>query len=168
MQGSLSAMYCWCHIAENDITSRNGAESTFGLFSCCYVLLIAHEYCRPKNYKELFNLQHSQARNVVKRIFGVVKGRFRLLVVAPEYDLATQAKMVPAICVLHNFIRIHDVDDIPEIEGFRSRGQATGALMGLGGDISNAERNRASELRESIAKAMWTSYQSIIDGQNQN
>ena len=168
MQGSLSAMYCWCHIAENDITSRNGAESTFGLFSCCYVLLIAHEYCRPKNYKELFNLRHSQARNVVKRIFGVVKRRFRLLVVAPEYDLATQAKMVPAICVLHNFIRIHDVDDIPEIEGFRSRGQATGALMGLGGDISNAERNRASELRESIAKAMWTSYQSIIDGQNQN
>jgi hypothetical protein len=76
--------------------------------------------------------------------------------------------MVPAICVLHNFIRIHDVDDIPEIEGFRSRGQATGALMGLGGDISNAERNRASELRESIAKAMWASYQSIIDGQNQN
>jgi hypothetical protein len=169
MQGSPSAKYCWCHITENDITSRNGAESIFGLLSCCcYVLLIAHQCCRPKNYKELFNLRHAQARNVVEQIFGVVKRRFRLLVVAPEYDLATQAKMVPAICVLHNFIQIHDVDDIPEIEDFWSRGQATGALMGLGGDISNAERNQATELRESIAKAMWASYQSIIDGRSQN
>ena len=84
----------------------------------------------------------------------------------PEYNLATQAKMVPAICVLHNFIRILNVNDIPKIEDFQSRGQATGALMGLGGDISNAERNWASELRESMAKAMWASYKSIIDRQN--
>jgi hypothetical protein len=120
---------------------------------------------RPKNYRELFNLRHAQVRNVIERIFGVVKRRFRLLVVAPEYNLATQAKMVPAICVLHNFIRIHDVDDIPTANDTHI--QAEQPLMpimeGLGGDISTAERNRATELRESIAKAMWESYQGIIN-----
>jgi hypothetical protein len=75
--------------------------------------------------------------------------------------------MVPAICVLHNFIRIHDVDDIPVIEGPQSRHQAS-ALMELGGDISNAERNATSELRESIAMAMWNSYMDVIATRNQN
>ena len=120
---------------------------------------------RPKNYRELFNLRHAQVRNVIEQIFGVVKRRFRLLVVAPEYNLTTQAKMVPAICVLHNFIRIHDVDDIPTANDTHI--QAEQPLMpimeGLGGDISTAERNRATKLRESIAKAMWESYQGIIN-----
>jgi hypothetical protein len=40
--------------------------------------------------------------------------------------------------------------------------------MGLGGDISNAERNEASELRESIAMAMWNSYKAVIGNRNLN
>jgi hypothetical protein len=28
---------------------------------------------KPENAKELFNLQHSSLRNVIKRIFGVLK-----------------------------------------------------------------------------------------------
>ena len=33
------------------------------------------------------------------------------MVVAAEYDLPTQARIPPALAVLHNFIRIHDPDD---------------------------------------------------------
>jgi hypothetical protein len=40
--------------------------------------------------------------------------------------------------------------------------------MELGGDISNAERNAASDLRESIAMAMWNSYMDVIATRNQN
>lgn len=111
-------------------------------------------------------MRHAQARNVIERIFGVVKHRFKLLVVSPEYDLATQAKMVPAICVLHNFIRIHDVDDLPVVSDSQRRAVlrdvSADTLGSLGGDISNAEKNRASELRESIAKEMWNSYQLLV------
>ena len=39
---------------------------------------------RPRNYKELYNLRHASARNVVERIFGVLKRRFRLMVAAPD------------------------------------------------------------------------------------
>lgn len=31
---------------------------------------------RPQNREELYNLRHASARNVVERIFGVVKRRF--------------------------------------------------------------------------------------------
>ena len=106
-------------------------------------------------------MRHAQARNVIERIFGVAKRRFRLLIVAPEYSLPTQAKMIPAICVLHNFIRVHDVNDIPVVnEPWRAGRTQVGEV---GRDISSEETNRASELRESIAKAMWASYQNIIN-----
>jgi hypothetical protein len=89
----------------------------------------------------------------------VVKRRFRLLIVAPEYDLETQAKMVPAICVLHNFIRIHDMDDLPNVpQHSQMREGPTNHTGELGGDISTAESNRASAFR-SIARDMWASYQ---------
>jgi hypothetical protein len=69
--------------------------------------------------------------------------------------------MVPAICVLHNFIRIHDIDDLPDIlqhpqvqEGLANNSGDLG-----NGDVSAAESNRASILRDSIAQDMWASYQ---------
>src|SRR5690349_4464280 len=61
---------------------------------------------RPQDYKELFNLRHSQARNVIERIFGILKKRFPIIVQAPEFSLSMQSKLVIACCVLHNFIRV--------------------------------------------------------------
>ena len=40
--------------------------------------------CNPK---ELFNLCHASARNVVERIFGILKRRFRILCIPPEYGM---------------------------------------------------------------------------------
>ena len=68
-------------------------------------------FSRPRNARELFNLRHAKARNVIERIFGVVKRRFHLMVVAPEYSLEIQSKIIRAICILHNFIRVHDPDE---------------------------------------------------------
>ncbi|KAF9493224.1 hypothetical protein BDN71DRAFT_1376471, partial [Pleurotus eryngii] len=51
---------------------------------------------------------HAQARNVVECVFGVVKRRFQLINTAPEYSLKKQAKMVLVLCVLQNFIHVHD------------------------------------------------------------
>jgi len=59
---------------------------------------------RPQNAKELFNLRHASLRNVVKRILGSLKARFRILLKPMYYDLETQALLVRALCCLHNFI----------------------------------------------------------------
>ena len=42
---------------------------------------------RPVNKEELFNLRHAQAQNVIEHIFGVLKRRFRILVIPPEYSV---------------------------------------------------------------------------------
>ena len=45
---------------------------------------------RPRNAKELYNLRHAQQRNAVERIFGVLKKRFPVLNIQPEYPIKTQ------------------------------------------------------------------------------
>lgn len=126
---------------------------------------------RPKDYEELFNLRHAQARNVVERIFGVSKRRFNLMVASPEYSEEMQAKFVAALCALHNFIRIHDPDDQADEPAGRpevSRGGSHTNVEELGGQITEVERDRASERRDNIAKAMWTSYQQVLQERGLN
>jgi len=123
---------------------------------------------RPANYKELFNLRHASLRNVIERIFGVIKRRFKLMSAAAEYNLRTQAKIPCALAALHNYIRIHDPDD-DATEDFDFLDDSTtetnpyGNLHqesdDLGGHISNAEKQRASDRRDDIARAMWADYE---------
>lgn len=66
---------------------------------------------RPVDAKELFNLRHSSLRNVVERVFGVLKNRFHILEKRPRYDKATQVRLVYALVALHNFIRRTNAED---------------------------------------------------------
>lgn len=54
--------------------------------------------------QELYNLRHASARNVVERIFGVLKCRFVILTHPPEYSMEIQARIPPALAAVHNFI----------------------------------------------------------------
>ncbi|ETV88815.1 hypothetical protein H257_00307 [Aphanomyces astaci] len=49
---------------------------------------------RPLTKEEIFNLRHGQLRNVIERIFGILKKRFPVLVYPVEYDFAFQVDMV--------------------------------------------------------------------------
>jgi DDE superfamily endonuclease len=59
----------------------------------------------------LFNLHHASARNVIERIFGVLKRCFCILLIAPEYGLDIQARILSALCAIHNFNHKHDLPD---------------------------------------------------------
>ena len=112
---------------------------------------------RPQNYKELYNFRHAQLRNVIKRTFGVLKKRFKVLLLPQAYPLETQVRLVSALAVVHNFILIHDPsdsefidDDDNQIQGeIRERGERA---------VLQEERTRAAEQREQLAQAMWRSY----------
>lgn len=125
-----------------------------------FILSVTSLICsRPEDYKELYNLRHASARNVVERIFGVVKRRFRLMIAAPEYSVTTQAKIVHALCVLHNFIRVHDPDDFePTDLDACEHLSAQDTAATFGGHVSQAEREEAGLRRDRIAKEMWDSY----------
>ena len=116
---------------------------------------------RPQNYKELYNLRHSQAHNIVERIFGVAKKHFAMLQESNEYPILTQAKIVSACGVTHNFIYTFYPDDIPEPVEPEHEGTSPALYTwDLGaGSIGPHETPRASNQNEDIAKAMWLSYQ---------
>jgi hypothetical protein len=118
---------------------------------------------RPRNYKELYNLRHSQARNVVERIFGVVKRRFRLMVAAPEYSLETQTKIVPALCVLHNFIRVYDSEENVVLEELSTWAPRRNPEDFSRQGVSAQEKARANTKRDDIAKEMWREYQEYLN-----
>ncbi|KAF7372232.1 putative nuclease HARBI1 [Mycena venus] len=127
---------------------------------------------RPQNREELFNLRHAQLRNVIERIFGVVKRRFRVLVSRPEMGYHQQALMVGAAAALHNFTRIHEpINHIEEEEEYDVEGQPF--FMGRTNNdeagaevyaVDNMEKARADARRDRTAQAMWNKY--VLDHPN--
>jgi hypothetical protein len=109
-------------------------------------------------------------RNVVERIIGVLKKRFRIIAEANDYPMEMQAKLMPALCALHNFIRIYDpADDMDiteeEIESAVSQEQPASGTYHSG--IAAAETARAAERRDQIAQQMWASYCAVLEHRNQ-
>ncbi|THU80096.1 hypothetical protein K435DRAFT_561841, partial [Dendrothele bispora CBS 962.96] len=62
---------------------------------------------RPQSKEELYNLRHAQLRNVIERIFGVVKRQWKIVRENCEYPFRVQSVMPLAIAALHNFITFH-------------------------------------------------------------
>ena len=132
-----------------------------------HVLTCAH---RPKSREELFNLRHASARNVIERIFGVLKRRFRILLLAPQYSLKIQAQIPAALCALHNFISIHtpsgeDNDDRDNDDQAGNDGE--NGVMPDDPDLDATpicnDNEDAKAWRDEIAEAMWVQYQSVLE-----
>lgn len=121
--------------------------------------LVTHILFRPANYKELFNLRHASLRNAIERIFGILKKRFPILRHGSEYPMEIQARIPPALCALHNFIRVHDPEEIGDFVDVQADPEPARRDGILGeGPAAQGERRRANRRRDDIAKAMWTSY----------
>ena len=69
-----------------------------------------------QNAKELFNLLYASLRNVVKRIFGVTKQKFKILGIGTEYSVDTQVHLVLSLLGLYNFISLHKGKGIKDIK----------------------------------------------------
>lgn len=121
--------------------------------------------------EELYNLQHSQAWNVVERIFGVLKKKWGILTCPPQFDMAVQVQVPPALAALHNFIMDHDPDDVNQFlnsdEGDLDPNPGAMRENDFGlladGAVTQAERNRATQLQDRIAQQMWESYQAELE-----
>lgn len=132
-----------------------------------YCFILADNHHSPQNCEELLNLQHAQLRNVIERIFGVVKHRFQVLTSRPEIGYRQQALTVAAAGALHNFVRIHEpMNDLEDEEEYDVEGHAFLARGGGGDDqeagaifaVDDAQKARADARRDRIAQAMWDAY----------
>ena len=110
-------------------------------------------YNRPANFKELYNLRHASARNVVERVFGVMKHRWTILTHAPHYDMVVQAKIPSALVALHNFILEHDEGDLDRwildeqaqdnLPGARQDKEIDFGQLAASAQVSSAEKRQA-------------------------
>ena len=124
---------------------------------------------RPKDKYELFNLRHAQARNVIERIFGVLKQRFRILLLAPRYNVEIQSRIPAALVALHNFIKCHDPQDKTQVDsdpdhvavGFYAGDDSL--PHGTGGVEDEENDSEASRRRNQIAGDMWKQYTVILE-----
>ncbi|KAJ7975538.1 DDE_4 domain-containing protein [Quillaja saponaria] len=114
----------------------------------------------PGNVEELFNHRHCCLRNAIQRSFDVLKTRFPILKLAPQYSFQIQRDIVIAACVLHNFIRGEERNDWL----FRSvEGVTIDELPDLDEQpeiqlLSSIQDQFALSLRDSIASAMWDDF----------
>jgi len=135
---------------------------------------------KPENKEELFNLRYAQLRNIIERIFGILKRRFRILRTPPKYHFSPQVKLVFALTALHNFIRLNsdgiedntrkrkwtDVeneDGSQQSEGIDSVGNEPLGERSDRTDIDGAKQ--MSQLRERIAEDMWRDYDLYLERQ---
>jgi hypothetical protein len=138
----------------------------------CYYSL--HIYNRPANSEELFNLRHASARNIVERIFGILKNRFGILRSNPNLDVDTQAKIAPALAAIHNVIRDYDSADLQALlneydndgPGVQVGGHSEGTGNLAQGPARSVERRQADDRRDRIAGEMWQQYQAELQRRN--
>ena len=108
------------------------------------------------------------ARDLIERIFGVLKWCFCILVHPLQFDMDLQARLPPVLTALHNFIRKHDPDDIADFddvedpqpgacaEGPGEEGQLAEGLPRV------AERRQTNERWDRIVQEMWVQYQAEL------
>jgi hypothetical protein len=111
-------------------------------------------YYRPENEKEIFNLRHSTLRNVVERVIGILKRRWKILRLAPEYSMGVQVDLVLALTAVHNYIRIQagvealeagiEDEEVPQELPTTEEEDSTGCTM--------------DRKRQEISRNMWRDY----------
>ncbi|KAG2064070.1 hypothetical protein BDR04DRAFT_993168, partial [Suillus decipiens] len=89
-------------------------------------------------------------------IFGILKQCFRILHLSPEYKMDIQAHS--ALCVLHNFIRIHDPskDPLPPLSVVNDNPIHQGDVTA---DESRPDVQAANTCHDCIATHMWEDYE---------
>ncbi|CAN0914691.1 hypothetical protein LINGRAHAP2_LOCUS28704 [Linum grandiflorum] len=116
--------------------------------------------CGPKGREELFNYRHSSLCNVIECCFGVLKKRFSILKNICSYSYRKQTLIVIACCAIHNYIRMHAVDDylFSHFEGGDVEAGASEAVVRTEFSCNPTQVREMAEKCDTIANQMWSDY----------
>lgn len=114
---------------------------------------------KPESKEELFNLRHSQARNVVERAFGVLKKRFKILALPRHgFSLSTQIKLIFVLTAIHNFMNSAGMPATGEDEGDSFQDPVLNSREEETAGEADYEGEQWKQQRDEIAETMWQSY----------
>ena len=109
---------------------------------------------------ELFTYRHSSFCNIIERCFGVLKARFPILKVMPNYRPRRQRRIPIACCVLHNFIRKEACRDRMfeqfEVENMIFAEEEERTTTDI--NMSSGNLAQMSIVRDKIAEDLWCDY----------
>jgi hypothetical protein len=96
------------------ITLLNGDRQIFSAFSFIVniVTILIPLPISLANAKELFNLRHASAHNIIERMFGILKNQFAILQHNPHLKPEIQAHLPAALAAIHNVIRTYDNNEL--------------------------------------------------------
>lgn len=111
----------------------------------------------PQNPKEIFNMRHTKARNVIERAFAVLKMRWGILRSASFYPIKTQIRLIMTCFLLHNFIRREmEVNPIEvELEGLNATVNPDEEFMAHEYVDCVETTSYWTDFREGLALDMW-------------
>ncbi|XP_073061890.1 uncharacterized protein [Primulina eburnea] len=116
----------------------------------------------PEDAKELFNIRHASLRNVIERIFGIFKSRFKIFKTGPPFPYTTQAELVLACAGLHNFLRKECRSDEFPVEPENEVPQPSSEQVYEDNNFDQIfgteeqQRANANAWRDTIANIMWS------------
>ncbi|KAI7727109.1 hypothetical protein M8C21_021649 [Ambrosia artemisiifolia] len=117
---------------------------------------------KPTTPKELFNMKHSSARNIIERCFGILKARWGILRDHSYYPINQKNRIIMACCLLHNFIRREmpiDPFETDHLGEGDEDGDGIGDVDGDGDNITNIETsNEWTTFRNNLAQSMFDSW----------
>jgi hypothetical protein len=123
---------------------------------------------KPENPKELFNLRHASKRNVIERIFGVVKRKYQILRTPSEYSMETQTRIILACCTIHNFVRTIEgekADTLLETEKQSTVPDVQPVVAYPEGSTGSTSK-KMDKFRDELAQKMWDQYQEYLAREN--
>ncbi|XP_047961603.1 uncharacterized protein LOC125206385 [Salvia hispanica] len=111
----------------------------------------------PQNSKELFNLRHTKARNVIERAFAVLKMRWAILRSVAYYPIRTQIRIIMTCFLLHNFVRREmAIDPVEaELDGAIPNVTQDGAFIGAEYVDCIEPTQEWTQTRDNLAMNMW-------------
>lgn len=109
----------------------------------------------PKDAPEAFNKVHSSLRSCVERCFGVLKKRFRMLTVMPNYAIPTQIDLIIICFLLHNYILENTHHDYYLDEDYEDPDLPPPLVPEAGQDQAP---DGMKDIRDAITQEIWRSH----------
>lgn len=76
---------------------------------------LCRDYGNLSRQQKTYNYSHSVTRVIIENVFGMLKGRWRILLYVNVYSIKKAIKIISACCFLHNFCLINTDVIEPEL-----------------------------------------------------